>query len=333
MSPSTPPSIANPLRILVLTTSPSIPLPSLLQGNGHPYSPFQHPHLRSYLHPPKIQQPTNRTGSSLSLRTPYYSTTIPLWHDTIPSLPSWENEWLAPEAKEVIQSIGAWVVVVEKPPAAAPGDANASLESIRTTLTTLHRVLSHHQQSSSYASTSIEEPLLLAIGMPQPLRPLLAMSNDEWEDLCRECGGWEWIDNEATGKNEFGEKVGLERLQETLEANEWEEDGGEDLDAEDDDVKHFEAELGLRDDSEGAAPAGMELGNDFEGMHEAILGQDEEGGDDGCSEGDIQVDELESMMLKMQAIKEKGADMPEEERKRFAAKAVTEVMKSITSVK
>ncbi|KAL8759920.1 MAG: hypothetical protein Q9184_003480 [Pyrenodesmia sp. 2 TL-2023] len=329
MSPSTPPSITNPLRILVLTTSPSTPLPSLLQGNDHPYSHPVPSHISA------LPKSNNRltTDSSLPLRTLYYSTTIPIWHDTITSLPSWENEWLAPEAKEVIQSIGAWVVVVQKPPAAAAqGDDNTNLESIRATLTTLHRVLSHHQQSSSYTSTSTEEPLLLAIGMPQPLRPLLAMSDEEWEYLCRECGGWEWIDSEAAGKNEFGEKVGLERLQETLEVNEWGGDGGNDLDAEDDDIKDFEAQLGLRHESEGAAPAGMELGNDFEGMHEAILGLGEEDEDDVGSEGDIQVEELENMMLKMQAIKEKGADMPEEERKHFAAKAVTEVMKSIKSV-
>ncbi|KAI4189459.1 MAG: hypothetical protein LQ346_005103 [Caloplaca aetnensis] len=154
------------------------------------------------------------------------------------------------------------------------------------------------------------------------------MNDDEWEDLCRECGGWEWIDIEATGKNEFGEKVGLERLQETLEANEWDEGGGDAV-ISTDDIKDFEADLGLLDDAKGATPTGMDLGHDFDGMHEAILGRGEEGADDGCSEGDIHVEELESMMLKMQAIKEKGASMPEEERKRFAAKAVTEVMKSI----
>ncbi len=48
----------------------------------------------------------------------------------------------------------------------------------------------------------------------------------------------------------------------------------------------------------------------------------EEGADDG-------VEELENMMLKMQAIKDMGADMPEAERKRFAATAVKDVMKQL----
>ncbi|KAI4136839.1 MAG: hypothetical protein LQ341_005419 [Variospora aurantia] len=46
-------------------------------------------------------------------------------------------------------------------------------------------------------------------------------------------------------------------------------------------------------------------------------------------DGDVQVQEMESMMLKMQAIKDQSASMPEDKRRRFAAKAVTEVMRSI----
>ena len=51
-----------------------------------------------------------------------------------------------------------------------------------------------------------------------------------------------------------------------------------------------------------------------------------EGSDNGDDEG---VEELENMMLKLQAIKDMGADMPEHERKKFAAKAVRDVMKDL----
>ncbi len=48
----------------------------------------------------------------------------------------------------------------------------------------------------------------------------------------------------------------------------------------------------------------------------------------GCDEGaDEGVEELENMMLRMQAIKDMGADMPESERGKFAAKAVSDLMK------
>lgn len=33
--------------------------------------------------------------------------------------------------------------------------------------------------------------------MHQPLNPCLELSTEEWEDLCRECGGWEWINGEV----------------------------------------------------------------------------------------------------------------------------------------
>ena len=58
------------------------------------------------------------------------------------------------------------------------------------------------------------------------------------------------------------------------------------------------------------------------GLKMAVNGA--EGSDKGGDEG---VEELENMMLKMQAIKDMGADMPEHERRKFAAKAVRDVMK------
>lgn len=60
------------------------------------------------------------------------------------------------------------------------------------------------------------------------------------------------------------------------------------------------------------------------GLKMAVHGDEgsEEGGDEG-------VEELEIMMLRMQAIKDAGADMPEAERRRFTANAVKGVMKKL----
>ncbi|KAL8944700.1 MAG: hypothetical protein Q9216_000268 [Gyalolechia sp. 2 TL-2023] len=303
MSPSTPPTISNPLRILVLTTSPSTPLPQIIEG------------------------------SELRLQTPYYSTTLPIWHDTISKPEEWKSEWLAPEAREVIQSIGAWVVVIRKPSSAQGEVDGETTETIRSTLSTVHSILAHHRETPDEYTAVDSNPLLLVVGMSQPLRPLLSMTDHEWEDLCLDCGNWEWIDSEAKGKNEFGEHVGSERLKEALEANEW--DGG-DIDV-GNNIDVLETELGLRDGSslserlsEGLSE-GIEVETDVPEMHEAILKHYEASGNEDPG-GDVQVEELERMMLKMQAIKEKGAGMGGEERKRFAARAVMEVMKSIKSV-
>ena len=83
---------------------------------------------------------------------------------------------------------------------------------MRNILTTISGVIEHHIVSS-YTTT---EPLLLAVGMQQSISPSLKMVNEEWEDMCRECGAWEWIDGEVYGsssevnndddaqRNEFG---------------------------------------------------------------------------------------------------------------------------------
>ena len=63
-------------------------------------------------------------GSELPVTTPYYSTNIPIWNDTLAANPAalddWQDEWSAPEAREVVQSIGAWIVVVRKPASKQP---------------------------------------------------------------------------------------------------------------------------------------------------------------------------------------------------------------------
>ncbi len=70
--------------------------------------------------------------------------------------------------------------------------------------------MSTHTSSSSV----IGEPLLLAVGAQQTISPGLEVTNEEWENLCVDCGAWEWIDGELDGKvessgegkerNEFG---------------------------------------------------------------------------------------------------------------------------------
>lgn len=146
--------------------------------------------------------------------------------------------------------------------------------------------------------------------------------------------GWEVVDGAATGKNELGEVVGVERVREALEANEWTGgDGG---------VKELEEELGLG--FEGDVEGGFEIGeDDVEGMRRPIFGKD-----DG-EEEEESVEGMEALMLKMQAMRgeslsglkdicmeykltrkvDLGADMPEAERKKFAAKAVRDLMKTL----
>ena len=79
-------------------------------------------------------------------------------------------------------------------------------------------------------------------------------------------------------------------------------------------------DLGLE---EGFGAETAEVEREMMGLKMAV--NEAEGSEEGGDEG---VEELENMMLKMQAIKDMGADMPESERKKFAAKAVKDVMKT-----
>ncbi|KAK4691169.1 hypothetical protein P7C71_g5774, partial [Lecanoromycetidae sp. Uapishka_2] len=291
------PTLSSPLRMLILSPP----------GTSHP----------AFL----------RDISNHEIRTPYYSASIPIWRDEIPtsstSISDWKQEWTLSEAGEVVRAIGAWLLCFKKP------RNSTELDTIRTLLTTIHEVIEHHVKDT-YATS---EPLLLAVGMQQTMLPSLLMESEEWEDMCRDCGMWEWIDGGLDGaeagnngikedaRNEFGEKVGLERLKEALEANEW--DGG------DPDTDALSDDLGLGENGFGAEAAQIE--RELMGLKMAVnSGANEDGSKDPQEEvEDESVEEMERMMLKIQAIKEMGADMPEEERRRFAAKAVRDVMKTI----
>lgn len=182
------------------------------------------------------------------------------------------------------------------------------------------------ERACGYAGDTV----CLAVAMPQSTTPYLEKSSEEWEELCIE-HGFEYIDSEAKGKNEFGEAVGVQRIREALEAGEWE--SGTDFDT-GEDVDGFEGSFAAEE-----AEMNMELFNMKDALH----------GDDGENELSAKdVEELEVMMKKMVAIKgklaprasdllknemltcvEMGEGMEEAERKRFAAKAVNDLMKEL----
>ena len=165
--------------------------------------------------------------------------------------------------------------------------------------------------------------------MQQTSVPSLKMTNDEWENICRECGHWEWIDGTLNAsssapplqaKNEYGEEVGIARLREALEAHDWE---SRDAYGDSDDL---ELEAGFDMEAE-------ELHKEMRGLQTAVRGPEDDRSqtEDAAilQRGDNDVQELEAMLLKMQAIKDIGADLPGPERRRFAARVVKDVMKTM----
>ena len=79
-------------------------------------------------------------------------------------------------------------------------------------------------------------------------------------------------------------------------------------------------DLGLED---GFGAEAAELEQEFSGLKITVNGT--ERCDEGADEG---VEELEKMMLKMQAIKDMGAQMPDPDRRKLAVSAVRDVMKA-----
>ena len=211
--------------------------------------------------------------------------------------------------------LGSWIYCFKKP------FETKDLGEIKDTMQAIHDVI---ERACGFAGDNV----CLAVAMPQSTVPYVQKSSDEWEELCMEYG-FEYVDFEATGKNEFGEAVGIQRVREALEAGEWESSA--DLD--------FSGDEGF-DGTFAAEEAEMNM--ELFGMKDALHGEDREG-----ELNDNVVQELEVMMKKMVAIKgtytkpcmlvgkvgltcaEMGEGMDEAERKRFAAKAVNDLMKDL----
>ena len=54
-------------------------------------------------------------------------------------------------------------------------------------------------------------PLLLAVGMRQAVSPSVEVTNEQWEELCMDCGPWEWIDGELGRNLESNKESSKER--------------------------------------------------------------------------------------------------------------------------
>jgi hypothetical protein len=168
--------------------------------------------------------------------------------------------------------LGGWIYCFKKPV------ETKDLDTIKDTMQAISDVI---ERACGYAGDTV----CLAVAMPQTTTPYLEKPSDEWEELCMEYG-FEYIDSEAKGKNDFGEAVGVPRVREALEAGEWESNADLDIDVDDEGFNGtFAAE---------EAEMNMEL---F-GMKDALHGEDGEG-----ELEDKDVEELEVLMRKMVAIK------------------------------
>ncbi|KAI2629283.1 hypothetical protein GGS26DRAFT_560112 [Hypomontagnella submonticulosa] len=285
------------------------------------------------------QPSTSLAGSShnLSLKTAYYTAEVPIWLDLISTPSEWADSFLAPEAKEVLEVLGGLVVVFSLPVKSQTDKTKATRELIQN----VGKVVKDGLGGWSWDGVG----LCLGVGEIDDV--------DEWEDCCAEWG-LEFVQvksQSVASRNEFGEKTGIPRALEALESNDWSLASADDLGS---DLEDFEAELGIGKDSDGKDkgepdldPESLDFGfdrEDFAGLKQAIwkAGQENEedflNGEPGAADGekdggddlnDEEIRKLERMMVKLQAVRDTSAGLPEDQRKRAAAKAVAEVMKEL----
>ncbi|GKU02111.1 increased recombination centers protein 6 [Fusarium langsethiae] len=277
------------------------------------------------------------TTHPLSLKTPYYSTTVPIWLDLIGSPSDWSESFLSEEAAEVLAVLGGVMVVFTAGPVSASKDHPA-----KDLVEHVGKVLKKGLGGWEWDGVG------LAVGIGGDGH------EEEWDEICAEAG-LEFVSvggKGDTGCNEFGEKTGVARLKEALEANDWSQLEAPLSDSEFGDFETSTAKGGAEDDNDDLDPQKMGFGfdkTDFEGLRRAIweASQDVEepeesknaDPDKGASEAsaaggleDLDEDEIakiEKMMRKLQAVREAGEGMGEEQRKRMAARAVEEVMRDL----
>ena len=174
-------------------------------------------------------------------------------------------------------ALGAWIYCFRKP---------VTTQDVDTVKEALKAIADVIEKACGYAGDTV----CLAVAMPQSTTPYLELEKEEWEETCLE-HGFEYVDSEAKGKNEFGEEMGIMRVEEALKANEWEGGDGEGFDFEGED------DFGDFDDGGGLDAEEREMGAELFGMKSAVHGFDDEEGEE------TQVEELEDLMRRMVAIK------------------------------
>ncbi|KAI1418954.1 hypothetical protein F5Y12DRAFT_358911 [Xylaria sp. FL1777] len=293
------------------------------------------------------QTSTSLAGAShnLSLKTTYYTAEVPIWLDLISSPSEWSASFLSPEAKEVLEVLGGVMIVFPLPVHADSDEGKSTQELIKQ----VGKVVKEGLGGWEWDGVG----LCLGVGEIDDV--------DIWEDCCAESGlEFVQVRNQSTpSRNEFGEKTGIPRALEALEANDWANASADDLGSDFEDIEaEMETQRKRQDGNEDPEAADLDPENldfgfdreDFEGLKRAIWNAGKEDGEDFLDGGpssattdggkrtadatedsldDEDVQKMERLMAKLQAVRDTNAGLPEDQRKRAAAKAVAEVMKEL----
>ncbi|KAG6309930.1 hypothetical protein E4U44_006205 [Claviceps purpurea] len=286
------------------------------------------------------QESTSLAGTTheVSLKTQYYTASVPIWLDLIASPSEWAASFLSDEAGEVLAVLGGVVLVFALPePSSLPSTSKspaASVELLTELIAQIGRVVNEGLGGWEW------DGVRLAVGVGSG-----DVDTEEWDELCAEAGmEFVRLGGSQPIKNEFGEKTGIARVKEALESNDWELADAENLS----DFGDFEGGGGSEAKKDHLDPDSLDFGfdpTDIDNLKKAIFEAD--GQADGAVEGDAatqkdgtsgektekdkndEMTKMEDMMRKLQAVREAGEGLPEAQRRRMAARAVQEVMKEL----
>ncbi|OGM43069.1 hypothetical protein ABOM_009217 [Aspergillus bombycis] len=250
---------------------------------------------------------------------------------------TWRKEFSGPEAKVVRDAIGGVVIclrnldlVSPSTPTEADVEEGPEWKGLQTFLEAIGLVVLVGRGRESGAAAGA------AAGDADEVDGLAeeeVFSVPWWEDKLFDLGlvGFEvvnWDPREVAGgveeRDRFGEYQGMRRVREILETHDWASTPA----GESDGVGDVEDELERHLLEDGFDLEVNELEREMVGLRFAMEnGDDDLGGIDGDDE--MKVESMEALMLRMKAIKDMSDELPESERKRFAAKAVRDIMKEL----
>ncbi|KAL2396724.1 hypothetical protein ABEF93_001894 [Exophiala dermatitidis] len=296
------------------------------------------------------------------------------------SLDEWKQQMLSAEAAEVRAVIGGIVLVlpVSPPMTSSSATGRPTLPPAYSSLIEAVHGLRETIEEETYGRDIASVVVLQSTSSTVSQDKLVAVTAGLEDECLSERGilGWDFVawngvntvqsteDEKANApiRNEYGEKVGIERVIEVLEGVDWTavpdppgdgEEGGQDLDlgqipTDDDDpsASELKSMLGsgrfsgleyeleremmelkvsmLDDHDHGQEPAGgADADADLETPREHKVEVDE-------MDEEFQVEQLQGLMERVVAIRDAGSELSETERERFARREIAKLMRDLS---
>ncbi|KAK9323389.1 hypothetical protein V1517DRAFT_320621 [Lipomyces orientalis] len=314
----------------------------------------------------ELARPTHAGLShTLNLSTRYFETEIPIWIDEYDNssddtgIRAWATSFSSADAHEVVSALGAIIFTFRKP---ETGEEYADVKSkVEREVGIIHDTLISHYKSRNAEGQEVEDEfddlidwdgICLGVAIPPATTKTLSSDDkdkvsieldpEEWETLLQPFG-FEFVDIEQTGRNDYGELLGLARIKEALETFSWDASATETAARRRGIIEGYDqydsdgpVRLGDDDgelDSDGFDQELREMQLEMAALHFAVdssepqkdRGEEQDGEPRPRLESEI--DELERTMLRMKQVREQGEGLPLEERKKLADKLAEELLR------